>query len=206
MTIVGNDWHYRGMRTWYVYGLFDQRTNAPFYVGMTGNIASTMARHWNDKHSAAAARCSELRDTGHQLDLRILSSFDDRKAALEEEGRLITSLPDLVNRTHKPAKPKMKRFVLNLDGEDRDALERLRVARGARSEAEVLRALIRENTDDDEVTIGIVKTPKSTKTVDITPLMAAPRVIKGVVELGRAASVPYAGAFKRGPMQKTPKR
>lgn len=132
------------MRTWYVYELHDQITDLPFYIGMTGNIASTMARHWDSGYSAAQDRCRELRAAGYQLDLRVISTFQDRKEALAEEGRLIQSLPGLVNKTHKPRKPKQPRFVIILPAEHRVLLEQMRQRRGLRSEAEVIRQLIEE--------------------------------------------------------------
>lgn len=61
----------------------------------------------------------------------------------------------------------MARMIFDLTDDDREALDRLRAARGLRSNAEALRALIRENTEGGEITLGVVKTPRSDKTVDL---------------------------------------
>lgn len=77
----------------------------------------------------------------------------------------------------------MGRMIFDLTDDDRAALEQLRAARGLRSQAEVLRALIRENTAGGEIIIGVVETPRSDRIVELTPVdPAAPRVVKGVRE------------------------
>lgn len=62
-------------------------------------------------------------------------------------------------------------MIFDLTDEDRAALERVRVARGHRSQAETLRALIREAVDGEFVSIGVVRPTK--------------RVVKGVAEPAR---------------------
>jgi hypothetical protein len=63
----------------------------------------------------------------------------------------------------------MARMIFDLTDEDREALERLRIARGLRSQAGVLRQLIRENTADGVMILGVVKTPDSGEVVKLPP-------------------------------------
>jgi predicted GIY-YIG superfamily endonuclease len=129
------------MKKWYVYELRDQRTNQPFYIGMTGNIASTMARHWAGAPTPARERCRELADLGHQLDLRVLAEFDDRTEALAEEARRIKAGKDLVNILPRVAAEKEPRgrFVVTLSEQERFDLDQHRVKLGLRSWSDVIR-------------------------------------------------------------------
>lgn len=75
----------------------------------------------------------------------------------------------------------MARMIFDLTDDDRASLERLRVARGLRSGAEVLRSLIREAAAGGFATV--VAMPEPAKVVELTPLPAdTPRYVKGVRE------------------------
>lgn len=77
----------------------------------------------------------------------------------------------------------MARMIFDLTDDDRAALEQIRAARGLRSHAETLRALIRENNADGFVTVGTVKTAEPQRVVELPPPSpAAKQRIKGTVE------------------------
>lgn len=81
---------------WSVYALTDPNSEDPFYIGCSMNLASTRSRHKNDGASAAYGRTFEL---------RVLSEHEDKYEARREEGRLITTLPGLVNRQPSHGRP-----------------------------------------------------------------------------------------------------
>lgn len=93
----------------------------------------------------------------------------------------------------------MGRMIFDLTDEDRAALEQLRAARGLRSQAEVLRALIRENTAGGEIILGVVETPAPRRVVDLGKPVdpATPKVIKGVTSLPRPNAAKFGERLKK---------
>lgn len=87
-------------------------------------------------------------------------------------------------------------MIFDLTDDDRDALERLRAARGARSSAEVLRALIRENTADGEFVLGIVHTPTGKELARLVPVANPVRLVKGDVAKPRPVKSRLKGEWK----------
>lgn len=82
----------------FVYKLIDPRDNVIFYVGITARPKIRFQSHRNDRLSAAWPRIREIQNCGHECRMEIISEFSDRNSALEHEHKLISSLPELLNK------------------------------------------------------------------------------------------------------------
>lgn len=84
--------------TWTVYGLVDPRDRSVFYVGMTTRkVGIRVADHKSDPASAAWRKCRELIQAGVDVEWCSFGAFEDKDAAKIVEGRLILSIPTVVN-------------------------------------------------------------------------------------------------------------
>lgn len=85
-------------KTWMVYGLIDPRSGNVFYVGITTNVASRMRSHMSDRASSAWNVCQVLQSDGLKPSHCVFGRYLDKLPAKILEGRLILSLPGLVNK------------------------------------------------------------------------------------------------------------
>ena len=88
--------------TW-VYVIVDPRTRRPFYVGITMYLWYRFDQHRTDPGSAAWGRINELLAAGYAPN-RIYKPYRccaDRNEALRLEYKLITAIPDLLNRSRQ---------------------------------------------------------------------------------------------------------
>lgn len=89
-------------------------------------------------------------------------------------------------------------MIFGLTDEERAALERVRAARGYRSHAETLRALVRWADEEPEGGPSAVRPSRLGKTAHLLTPADFAREAKSL-------SVPLAGTFERKPMQKRKK-
>jgi hypothetical protein len=82
---------------WTVYGLIDPRDSAVFYIGMSAKLKNRIVAHNSDPASAAWPRCREIIEAGFTAGWCSFGQFSDKSAANIVEGRLILSIPWVVN-------------------------------------------------------------------------------------------------------------
>lgn len=87
--------------TWKVYGVIDPGANQVVYVGISRDVTRRLRFHENDRSSAIYEYLGWLRQTGQKPGTCIFGQFGSCEAALLVEGRLISTLPQVYNRTHE---------------------------------------------------------------------------------------------------------
>jgi hypothetical protein len=97
---------------WYVYGLYDPRTNKPFYVGKGKNSRAVSHLRASDKHNQAKhAVISEIRRAGFEPTVGYLLFCWDETSALEFEAETIRNTPRLTNISENPNPPQVVKHL-----------------------------------------------------------------------------------------------
>src|SRR5713101_2100460 len=94
---------------WTVYGLIDPRDNSVFYIGCSENVHRRVREHCCDSASSAWPRCRDIESSGLTIEFCILGVFDIKLKARLLEGRLILTLPAILNKKTYHALPRAMR-------------------------------------------------------------------------------------------------